>query len=278
MSAEINLQQFVSLQKRLLELELRADEEHDGNSGKDTIGDGGGFFLRNVDVIDTSIGLYGRTVVSFGQNTTTNFDSKDSEAKQVAAALSSWPLLAAHRLTVGDEIEVLPKNAKTANSKTKSKRVGGVVCAVNDYSISIALEDKKRQSSNGGKSSYKKNDVDDVELDEESDMLGGTPPYTLVPRSGVEVHKKMISALNEMEKYGVHHPIAGDIILSAFEPSNSLIDDKMTKSRIEELENEYNLSSTKLDYCQKEAIIFALNSKSPISLIHGPPGTGECTL
>ena len=261
MSAETKLQQFISQQRRLLELELHADEEQDNASIREN--DGGGFYLRNVDVIDTSVGLYGRTVISFGQTSTNNGNNGNSD--------TSKSLLAAHRLTAGDEIEILPKN-KGAKSK---QRVGGVVCAVDDYSISIALEDKKRQSNNA-KSSVKKNESEDI--DEDSDMLGGSGPYTLVPRSGVEVHQKMMSALDQLEKHGVNHPIAGDIILSAFEPNNAPIgaDGEMPSVRLEELEEECNLASTKLDYSQKEAVVFALNSNAPISLIHGPPGTGEC--
>jgi hypothetical protein len=269
MSAETKLQQFVAQQKRLLELELHADQEEGSIAGKDN--DGGGFFLRNVDVVDTSVGLYGRTVVSFGQHASN--DGGSDSTKCNGGESRSHPLLDAHRLTVGDEVEILPKNGKSSTS-TKTKRVGGVVCAVDDYSISIALEDKKRQSS-AEKKNIKKNESEDV--DEDSDMLGGTPPYTLVPRSGVEVHQKMIVALDDLEKYGVNHPVAGNVILSAFEPNNRPLeaDNELTTSRIEELEKEYNLTTTKLDYSQKEAIVFALNSNSPISLIHGPPGTGE---
>ena len=75
-----------------------------------------------------------------------------------------------------------------------------------------------------------------------------------------------------------HQLIAGDIILSAFEPNNAPIgaDGEMSSARLEELEKECNLASTKLDYSQKEAVVFALNSNAPIGLIHGPPGTGEC--
>jgi hypothetical protein len=118
-----------------------------------------------------------------------------------------------------------------------------------------------------------------MNMDEDSDMLGGIGPYTLVPRSGVEVHQKMVSALDELGKHGVNHPLAGNVILAAFEPTNiSSVgpDTEMSKIRIEQLEKECNLASTKLDYSQKEAVVFALNSTSPISLIHGPPGTGEC--
>eukprot|EP00956_Cyclotella_meneghiniana_P023782 scaffold46891_cov23-Cyclotella_meneghiniana.AAC.1 len=286
MSAETKLQHFVAQQKRLLTLELHADQDEatDINTKSSS-----GFFLRNVDVIETSVGLYGRTVVLFGQNENTavvGISSSNDNTDNVSSSRRS--LLNAHRLTVGDEIEILPKNGKgSRSSNTKAKRVGGVVCAVDDHSISIALEDRKQRhnpnnnSNNIGKQSSKKSSENEQQdLDEESDMLGGSPPYTLVPRSGVEVHQKMIASLDELEKYGVHHPVAGDVILSAFEPSHIPIGadtDLMTEARMDELEKEYNLANTKLDYSQKEAVVFALDSQYPISLIHGPPGTGKTT-
>jgi hypothetical protein len=267
MLAETSLQHFVSQQKHLLELELRSDEDQDGTTGKDGKEDGGGFFLRHVDVIDTSVGLYGRTVVSFGSCRVDSNGKDDGNSGKS----SSRPMLDAHRLTVGDDIEILPKNGKGGS---KTKRVGGVVCSVDDYSISIALEDKKRQYAKGKNGSKKQGDDNDA--DEDIEMLGGNAPYTLVPRSGVEVHQKMVSALDELERHGVNHPIARNIIISAFEPNNCPTGDsfEMSKERLEELEKEFNLAATKLDYSQKEAVLFALSSNSPISLIHGPPGTG----
>ena len=287
MSAETKLQHFVTQQKRLLTLELHADQDEatDTNTKSSS-----GFFLRNVDVIETSVGLYGRTVVLFGQNEDTvvvGISSSNNNSDNESSS-SRRSLLDAHRLTVGDEIEILPKNGKGSRSNTNAKRVGGVVCAVDDHSISIALEDRKQRHNNpnnnsnlGKQSSKKSSENEQQDLDEESDMLGGSPPYTLVPRSGVEVHQKMIASLDELEKYGVDHPVAGDVILSAFEPSHITLGadtDPMTEARMDELEKEYNLANTKLDYSQKEAVVFALDSQYPVSLIHGPPGTGECII
>ena len=274
--------QFTTKQKRLLDLELHADQTDPSEISTDR--DGGGFFLRNVQVIDTSVGLYGRTVISFGPNHTSSTANTNGYSNGESGIISkSTPLLAAHRLTVGDEIEILPKNT----AKGKSPRASGVVCTVDDYSISIALSEKKRQPTSFNKQSSKKKDavqfVNSCEEDDE-DLLGAGP-YTLIPRSGVEVHKKMVMALDELEKHGVDHPIAGEVISAAFGASKhvqsgSILhgDDGMTKERIEELERECHLELTKLDYSQKEAVVFALNSKCPISLIHGPPGTGELGL
>ena len=85
----------------------------------------------------------------------------------------------------------------------------------------------------------------------------------------------MIHALDELERNGVSHPVAGDIVLAAFEPGNSKHNNEtMTRSKIDALDEECGLRSTRLDYSQREAVVMALHSNSPITLIHGPPGTG----
>ncbi len=111
---------------------LQSGEDQDGTTGKDGKEDGGGFFLRHVDVIDTSVGLYGRTVVSFGSCRVDSNGKDDGNSGKS----SSRPMLDAHRLTVGDDIEILPKNGKGGS---KTKRVGGVVCSVDDYIVSQLL-------------------------------------------------------------------------------------------------------------------------------------------
>ena len=296
-SAEVALQDFVSKQKQLLESELRAEEDSAAktteiNPKKDS-GRDGGFILRNIDVLDTSVGLYGRTVVSFGNSTQELKESSDNDtsnndtANLSSSRASQQPLLLpAHRLTVGDEVQILPNNGKGARTTDKkSKHAGGVICAVDDVSISVALSsnnvsNNKKQSSgkdsnkNQGKKSKKEVIPDD---DDEGDMLRGNAPYALIPRSNVEVHQKMVSALDQLERFGVDHPIAGDIVMAAFEPNNPKHNIELTRSRIETLEDECNLKSTRLDYSQREAVVVALHSNSPISLIHGPPGTGKTT-
>ena len=112
---ELSLQEFVSKQKQLLESELRAEEDNDSSS-KD-----GGFILHNIDVINTSVGLYGRTVVSFGntiQQPTTQELDNDTSIKESSSSESK--LLPAHRLTVGDEVQILPNNGKGFKTTKKS--------------------------------------------------------------------------------------------------------------------------------------------------------------
>src|SRR5210317_1502484 len=158
-SAEVGLQQFVATQKRLLALELRAEEEVSLTSSStasgrsDNEGDRGSF-LRNVAVIDVSIGLYGRTVVSFGN------DSAETK------------LLQSHRLTVGDEVAILAKSkgSQLQSLSKKSKSIGGVICTVSDFSISVALfGDSKQKQQPGAK------DTTPDTVDDDLEMLGGPP-------------------------------------------------------------------------------------------------------
>eukprot|EP00984_Skeletonema_dohrnii_P022629 scaffold11728_cov66-Skeletonema_dohrnii-CCMP3373.AAC.4 len=154
-SAEVALQEFVATQKRLLELELRAEEDASTitTTGRDNEANRG-FFLRNVDVVDTSVGLYGRTVVTFG-NSSTEPSSNDNDGKNATSKL-----LPSHRLTVGDEVAVLAKNGKGSlfQSSKKSKSIGGVICASDETSISVAMfgDSSKHQRTGGGAKDKKK--------------------------------------------------------------------------------------------------------------------------
>ncbi len=284
-SAEVSLQEFVSKQKRLLELELRSEEE---GGPTDTLqNEDGGYVLRNLEVADTSIGLYGRTVVSFESTSRSIEDSKETDfLEKKIQKTTACLILPAHRLTVGDEVEILPKNGKGASLGSKESRGGGnprrsvgVVSAVDDYTISVALSGGNIQNGSNNacqKQGGKVNKKEINESDDDDNLLVGSPPYSLVPRSNVEVHHKMVFALEEMEKHGANHPIAGSIIMAAFEP-NSVNAVNMSQVRKDELEQELNLSSSRLDHSQKEAVIFALESDCPITCLHGPPGTGGST-
>ena len=267
-SAEVALHEFVSEQKRLLDSELRAEEDS-GDVGKNNEAhpkdDGsrdGGYFLRNINVVDTSVGLYGRTVVTFGNSSQQATSEADNDIMPKKCSRSST-LLQAHRLTVGDEVQVLPNNGRGYTSTKKSKYDGGVICAVDDVSVSVALfsgntNSRQQSSISSGKDSTKKQGKKsnkEEDPDGDGEMLGGNPPYALIPRSSVEVHNKMISALDELDKFGVSHPIAGDIVMAAFEPNNSKHNTDMTRERIEALDSECNLASTKLDFSQREAVV-----------------------
>ena len=270
---DINVSGFVEAQRRLLELELRAEEDAASKS-KDDNDDTGGFFLRNVDIADTSVGLYGRTVVHFEAVDSSSTSKPSEDGGSASKRDSTLNLLPAHRLKVGDEVDVLPNNGKTKSSKRSS----GVISEVTNCSISVALGvDSKSSERNNAKRKGKGSSNGDDEVDDEM-MLGGNGPYSLVPSSNVEVHRKMVSALVQLEKSANDdRSPAIDIIRAAFQSNDPKFRTDLSRSDIEEFERECGLSETRLDYSQREAVITALYSNSPINLILGPPGTGKTT-
>jgi ATP-dependent RNA/DNA helicase IGHMBP2 len=107
----------------------------------------------------------------------------------------------------------------------------------------------------------------------------GSGPYTLIPRSFVQVHQKLLKSLDTLEKYGVDHSIAGRIIRDIFEKEGqeqSTIPDGHDNAD-DNGQQELTPFNPNLDSSQMDAIRFALFGKQPISLIHGPPGTGKTT-
>jgi ATP-dependent RNA/DNA helicase IGHMBP2 len=176
---------------------------------------------------------------------------------------------------VGDEVEI-----RTKGKGDKSRNnVGGVISAVSDTFISVALfqdrrstkQQQQQQQSNSSNNNKKKKDNDDGDdVDDETDVLNQAP-LTLVPKSSIEVHKKMIAALQTLEKYGVDHPIAGPVIQAMF------VEDKGASPKLIQSTNPQDPFNQNLDQSQLEAIAFALQTERPFSLIHGPPGTGKTT-
>ena len=241
---DISVRDFVSLQRNLLELELKAEEEEErsiaasiravpGNNDDD---ERPAHVLRHLETSEISVGLYGRTVVTL----------------TVMNAKNETELLPAHRFSVGDEVQI---HSKTSNRDN----VGGVICAITEASIAIALFGKKTTVVSES----------DENNGEEEDSVLGPPPLAVIPMSSVEVHRKLVKALGELERHGSDHPIAGNIVSALFGPPKSFA--KCLPMTLEPF-------NSNLDASQFEAISFALNSGDrPISLIHGPPGTGKTT-
>jgi hypothetical protein len=155
-----------------------------------------------------------------------------------SSASNQTTLLPSHRFTTGDEVEIRSKSA------TSSKKIpGGVISQVTETSLSVAL-------------------FDDMESD--SEYL--VPPLSVLPKSSIEIHKKLMLALDDLEKQGTNHPVAGRVIRAAFELSDA--------DTISSVSNPILSFSEQLNESQLEAISFALTENRPVSLIHGPPGTG----
>lgn len=238
-SIDEKIREFVAEQRELLELELQADEppvtskptNEDSNAAT---------ILGNLHASDISVGLYGRTVV---------------ELAVWSPDMKSEALLTAHRFTVGDEVEIRPKQSKKSNNPS------GVISAVSDTFISVALFASSQ--------SFKKETNED---DNDESLL--VPPLSLVPKSSVEVHRKLLQALNEVEREGTNHATAGHVVRAMFEkPDFRQNGDIKIRTSL----SAHEAFNSNLDESQWEAINFCLQDEQKISLIHGPPGTGKTT-
>lgn len=238
------IREFVNEQRELLELELNSEQDEAANAAEDAHVSQKTVALRNLEASDVSVGLYGRTVV---QLTMLPNDGRSGGPPK---------LLPAHRFTVGDDVEIHSKNDKKEHTK------GGVISVVTDTSISVALFQKSEGNS---KRDDKKKSANNNEEEEDNDVVG-SPPLTLIPRSSVEVHRKLVAGLVELERHGASHPIAGPLVEALFSPP--------TKTPSTIFPRPIQPFNEKLDESQLGAIAFALEQNRPVSLIHGPPGTG----
>lgn len=210
---------FVIRQKELLTLELEAETEESVSTTTQKGEKASSSILRNVQIQNVSVGLYGRTVLHLA-----NGEDPDK-------------LLPSHKLKVGDDVEIF--------QKSESSKRGGVVCTVTETYMEIAMF-----------GSNKSNDEEGLE-----GLL------SVVPRSSVDVHNKLLQSLDDLQKYGVNHAISGKVVAGCFQ--------QMTTTPVLGQSGLNTLLNDNLDSSQIEAISFALSST--ISLIHGPPGTGKTT-
>jgi ATP-dependent RNA/DNA helicase IGHMBP2 len=157
-------------------------------------------------------------------------------------------LLPSHRFTTGDEVEI--------RAKTDKQSPSGVVSEVTDTSISIALFPSRNHNQR---------------MEEGDDEVLGPPPLSLLPKSSVEVHRKIGRALNDLETNGTNHPVSGAVIRALFEaPSPDHNDNGIAAPVIRPLNDQ-------LDDSQLAAVAFCHTNHRPVALIHGPPGTGKTT-
>eukprot|EP00977_Amphora_coffeiformis_P006232 scaffold1341_cov178-Amphora_coffeaeformis.AAC.9 len=257
------IQAFCQQQKEWLEAELLVSEATSQQEATTTSEESRSRVLTRLAISQVSVGLYGRTVIELAATTTATGDGV--------------PRLPAHRFTSGDEVEL-----RSAGNK---KVTQGVISQVTDTSLAFAISNsgdngnKKGTKANPKKKSGKQDSQDDEVDDSENPY--GEPPFTLVPSSSVEVHRKMVVALNTLAHDGAGHAVAGPVVQALFDPFSL-----QQQSHNNTAESSYpestetfrqRLSNPHLDDSQVEAIQFALQPHRVVSLIHGPPGTGKTT-
>jgi hypothetical protein len=265
---------FCAQQRAWLELELQDEQEQkpvllsrNGGSGGPTEGQQlrSNTALSGLSVSDVSIGLYGRTVVQF----VPSFDATVSSPSQLL-------LLPAHRFTTGDEVEIRPQKSSRPSHTTA---LSGVVSAVTDASLSVALfppssKQKSLRSGGGGSDRTEGSNHEEEPFLDVWDNSNG--PFVILARSNVQVHRKLVLALSELETKGVDHAVCGRIVQALFDPTSHVVPAVATVNTPQRIEPTADaatvaaVSSSHLDASQQEAIAFALSSRQPLALIHGP--------
>ena len=247
------ISEFVAVQRQLLASELSTEDDvdvsksnqksmHKSNQkeSESSTSSSSARVLSNLSLHQVSVGLYGRTVVTLG--------------------LEDDKLLPSHRFKTGDEVQIMSKS-KTSKSQSGE---GGVVSQVEELCVSVALFGTEQHS---------------TEQQEEETTILGAPPFSVVPKSSVDVHNKLIRALQDLERHGTSHPLAGNIIQAAFSTdqtsqscTTTMNTTTIPQQKIQPYAHAFN---PLLDPSQQEAIAFSLTDNQYISLIHGPPGTGK---
>lgn len=240
-----SIHKFVTNQKELLDLELQAENEESRPEDSRDKERQRSHILGRLEASEVTVGLYGKTVVRL-------------------TSTGGLSLLPAHRFTVGNEVEI-----RTKQSSTSKTNLIGVVSTVTNECISVAIfQDKQQSPSSKGKKKGTQSKENEDEDDDESGVLD-CPPLTLVPRSSIEVHKKLVASLERLERHGEGHPIAGSVIRTMFGAPRT--------TSIPKEPPQHQSFNTGLDDSQKDAIAFALHPHRKVALIHGPPGTGKTT-
>jgi len=199
----MSISDYVYRQRRLLQLELQEDEESHAAVTEGTNSDDGpsSRVLRGLHIDHASVGLMGRTVVHLSREKC----EVGSDGNEKIA------LLPAHRLTVGDEVEILSdsgiftgrkKNIGGATSGSKKKLTGGVICGITESVLSVAL--------------FARGDVAGDDGEDGGLLLGKSPPFAVVTRSSAEVHRRLVGALDELEGHAEEDGAAGSVLRAVF--------------------------------------------------------------
>jgi ATP-dependent RNA/DNA helicase IGHMBP2 len=234
------IRSFVDQQKEWLAAELQAS--------RDPTEEGRTQVLAHLQ-LEVTVGLYGRTVLELGLS--------DPNER-----------LPAHRFTAGSEVEV------RGSSQKKGQAIQGVVSCVTDTRIAVAV------SAPTGKQSkkQKKNQAEqDDENDDDQDNPYGEAPFSLVPRSSVEVNRKLVAALTDLAQQGSDHAVAGGVVRALFTDTQTTSAVSAAPPTSEETQTFRHQLLHHLDDSQVAAIQFCLSPRHLVSLIHGPPGTGKTT-
>jgi DNA polymerase alpha-associated DNA helicase A len=154
-------------------------------------------------------------------------------------------------LKMGNTNEIVKKQKAISNSSNKSVTsdgevstgsIDGVVIKINANGISVTIEDSNF---------------------DENTLYSDSSKFWLVKTANSVTYKRMISTMNKLKEMEDKN----EIIQMLLGESKFVTKPNSNSKPIKYFNNDLNES-------QKNAISFAIN-KSPITIIHGPPGTGK---
>lgn len=242
---------FCALQRDWLEQELQQPSSSTTKVKDDDNGSASRMVqaLHGLEVAQASVGLYGRTVLEFVVSTkaaampqppeSSSSSCLSTGASSAATIKTTTPLLLlpSHRFTTGDEVEI------RHNNKQSTVAASGVISAVTETSLSVAVtqHNKNHNDKNNTNNTNKTtNQSQSHNSKTKKAASAATPPngddttdtdafwhtpnsttYSLLARSNVQVHHKLLAALHELETKNVHHPVCGRIVQALFSASEN---------------------------------------------------------
>ena len=121
-----------------------------------------------------------------------------------------------------------------------------------DTTLAFAVSSSRRGSKD--KTNKKQSNEDDEDDDEQP---YGEPPFTLIPSSSVEVHRKMVAALETLAAQQ-HDNVAGQVVQALFDAQKQQSTAACNNNKQALTDFRQRLSNPNLDDSQVEAIQFAL--------------------
>ncbi|ABN67685.2 predicted protein [Scheffersomyces stipitis CBS 6054] len=198
-----------------------------------------GLAVVNLIVNNVRTGLGGKTIIELGVDPALKKDSSDE--------------IQVGTLRVGDIKALANSSKKKENVKTDltDESLDAVVIKMNQTSIAVSVEEDS---------------TDEKVLNLYNNSSNDNTRMWLVKLSNSITYKRLISTMNKLgemgdsEKNYITRLLLGESVYSPLVKVTKMADDLFFNNQ--------------LNQSQKDAISFAVND-SPITIIHGPPGTGK---
>lgn len=200
-----------------------------------------GVALKKMHLLDRRTGLGGRRLLKFGYNDT----SSDED--------SGTPL-PNHKLSPGDIVNLCPSNDH------RNPLASGVVSKVVEHSITVAFDEESSRNEDGSSN---------LSI---SNMVNRT--FTLVQSVNDVTFRRLTATLDAL---GGYKKYPGWILVEYLFSARQIPAIDRPGDRISTDQSKIYFNAN-LNQPQRRAVDFCLNDHHPISIVHGPPGTGKTTV